>query len=200
MFPQRFTSDFLCSCWRRDVQNNCLQCAGGPEGRLASKATEMSAPCSAQRRLAPPSALRCADPTRPLCVRVLDSTGSKWMFLDMPCMRRVTETNRRRYTGQQPGTKSASRPGDKPVVHRRFCSSIGLHRISLVRASIGSPRMSSFHRLGVRDFVFSCANNPVVGVLCCPSPPGSAVPPGAAPYRPARGMSGFWTRQVLNTN
>ena len=36
----------------------------------------MSAPCSAQRRPAPPSALRRADPTRPLCVRVLDSTGA----------------------------------------------------------------------------------------------------------------------------
>ena len=29
-----------------------------------------------------------------------------------------TETKRRRYTGQQPGTKSASRPADKPVVNR----------------------------------------------------------------------------------
>ena len=50
---------------------------------------------------------------------------------------------------------------------------------------------------GVREFVFSLANNPVVGVLCCPSPPGPAVPPGAAQYRLARGMSGFWTRQVV---
>ena len=42
---------------------------------MASKETDMSAPCSAQRGPAPPSALRLADPTRPLCVRVLDSTG-----------------------------------------------------------------------------------------------------------------------------
>ena len=35
----------------------------------------MSASCSDQRRPAPPSALRHADPTGPLCVRVLDSTG-----------------------------------------------------------------------------------------------------------------------------
>ena len=35
----------------------------------------MSAPWFAQLRPAPPSAVRCADPTRPLCVRVLDSTG-----------------------------------------------------------------------------------------------------------------------------
>ena len=33
---------------------------------MASKATEMSAPCSAQRRPALPSALRLADPNRPL--------------------------------------------------------------------------------------------------------------------------------------
>ena len=64
------------SCLRRDVQESFLQCAGGPEGRLASKATEMSEPCSAQRRPAPPSAARRADPTRSLCFRVLDSTGS----------------------------------------------------------------------------------------------------------------------------
>ena len=37
--------------------------------------TEMLATCSAQLRPAPPSAVRGADPTRPLCVRVLDSTG-----------------------------------------------------------------------------------------------------------------------------
>ena len=42
---------------------------------LASKGTEMSAPCSAQRRPALPAALRRADPTRPLCTRVFDSTG-----------------------------------------------------------------------------------------------------------------------------
>ena len=44
--------------------------------RLASKASKMSAHCSAQRRPASPSALRRADTTCPLCVRVSDSTGS----------------------------------------------------------------------------------------------------------------------------
>ena len=44
-------------------------------------------------------------------------------------------TNRRRSTRQQPGTKSASRPAYKPQVNRGFCSSAGLNRISLVRAS-----------------------------------------------------------------
>ena len=45
-------------------------------GRLASKAIELSARCSAQRRPAPLSALRRADQTRLLCVRVLDLTGT----------------------------------------------------------------------------------------------------------------------------
>ena len=48
-----------------------------------------------------------------------------------------TET-RRRSTGQQPGRKSASRPGDKPRINRGstadFVPAFGLHRISLVRA------------------------------------------------------------------
>ena len=47
---------------------------GGPEGLLASKATEMSEACFAQRRPDPMFALRCADPTCPLCVQVLDPT------------------------------------------------------------------------------------------------------------------------------
>ena len=53
----------------------------------------------------------------------------------MPCMKRFTETKRRRSTGQQPGTKSASRPAVKPRFNRGFRSSIALHRISLVGAS-----------------------------------------------------------------
>ena len=40
-----------------------------------------------------------------------------------------TETNKRRYTGQQPGTKSAFRPADLPRLHRRFCSSVGVNYV-----------------------------------------------------------------------
>ena len=43
----------------------------------------MSAPCSAQLRPTPPSAVRRADPTLPLCVRVLDSTGDGVEELDV---------------------------------------------------------------------------------------------------------------------
>ena len=52
------------------------------------------------------------------------------------------DRKRGRSTSQQPGTKSVSRSADKLLstaaqlrVNREFCSSIGLHRISLVRAS-----------------------------------------------------------------
>ena len=50
-----------------------------------------------------------------------------------------TKTKRRRSAGQQPGTKSASRPGDKPRINRGstadFVPTFGLHWISFVRAS-----------------------------------------------------------------
>ena len=53
--------------------------------------------------------------------------------------KRFTETNWRRSTRQQPGTKIASRPADKPRINRSltadFVPSFGLHKISLVRAS-----------------------------------------------------------------
>ena len=75
LFLHRFTLDFLCSCLLRDVQNNFLRHPGGLEGRLPSGPTEMSAPCSAQLRPAPPPAVRRLDPTRVWCVRVLDSTS-----------------------------------------------------------------------------------------------------------------------------
>ena len=47
----------------------------------------------------------------------------------------------------------------------------------------------------VRGSVVSWANR-FVGVPFCPVPPHPAVPPCAAPTRRARGMSGFWIRQV----
>ena len=40
------------------------------------------------------------------------------LFLDMPCMKRVSNEKRRRSTGRQPGTKSASHPADKPRINR----------------------------------------------------------------------------------
>ena len=48
---------------------------------------------------------------------------------------------------------------------------------------------------GVRGTVISWANRSV-GVPSCPARPRPAALPCAAPTRPARGMSGFWTRQI----
>ena len=54
----------------------------------------------------------------------------------------MKKANKRRYSGQQPGTKSGRRPADKPLttgdepqVNRGMYSSIGLHQVSFVRAS-----------------------------------------------------------------
>ena len=77
---------------RRDAQHSCLRYSGGLEGHLPSGPTEMSARCSAELRPAPPSALRHADPTRPLCVRVLDSTGDfpiGWLHMRLSPRRRI---------------------------------------------------------------------------------------------------------------
>ena len=99
-----------------------------------------------------------------LVVFVLELTAliprqSGWTlsFEDQCSIHLFTETKRRRSTGWQQGTKSASRPAATPVmncgwisrqprvnrestagqprVNRWFCSSAGLHRILLVRTS-----------------------------------------------------------------
>ena len=154
-------------------------CAGGPERRLASKATEMWVLSSAQRRPVPPSALRRADPTRPLCVRVLDSTGK--------------ETNGRRYTGQQLATKSARGPACQPLF-------LFLHRFTLdfLRSCL---RM----RRDVQNICLRYSGG-LEGRL--PSGPTEMSAPWIAQRRPApasavcsadptaRCVSEFWTRQV----
>ena len=121
-------------------------------------------------------------------------------FPDMPCMKKVcTEIVTHRYIGQQPGTKSDRRPADKPRINRSSTAGFVLPSVYT-----GSPlfvlvkkRPSGFSSTvwRVRGRVVSWANQSV-GVPSCPSPPRPAVPPCAAPSRPARGMSGFWNRQV----
>ena len=57
----------------------------------------------------------------------------------------------RRNTGRQPGTKSGFRPAHKPrsiASQPLVCFSIGLHRVSFVRASRDTPRRVFFDRLG----------------------------------------------------
>ena len=65
------------------------------------------------------------------------SGSGRKMFPNRLCMKGSTETKRRRTTGRQPGTKSASRLSGTPLVNGEFCSfsSIGLQRVCFVRAS-----------------------------------------------------------------
>ena len=99
---------------------------------------------------------------------------------------------------EQRGRLVPGQTGYQLAVNRGFYSSIGLNGISLVRASRGSARRSLPHRLGVREFVFSWAKSSVVGVLCCPSPPGPTVPPGPR-TDPLEVCSGFGIDRFLIT-
>ena len=70
-----------------------------------------------------------------------------------------TETKKRRSTGQQPGTKSASHFAEKPRINRLSTGDIvlalGLNRISLVRASGKTFKRLAFDALkGTRDACF----------------------------------------------
>ena len=69
---------------------------------------------------------------------------------------------------------------------------IGFRLLMLPRGRLG--QLSSM-LLRARGTVVPCAKRPV-GVPSYPAPSRPAAPPCAAPPRPARGMSGFWTRQV----
>ena len=88
-----------------------------------------------------------------------------------------------RFTSQQPGRKSAFRPGDKPVIKRVFACSCFWR---VVEATF----LRWLRKYGV--FLF-----PERIVLLAPNlaRPRPAAPPGA-PTRPARGMFGFWIRQI----
>ena len=104
----------------------------------------------------------------------------------MPCMKKVFKNKLATATGQQPGTKSSRRPRGKPLVKRGFCSSIGLHRIPLVRSFEKSFRKVVFDALkGTGDSCF--VGEPIRQRPVLPDP----APPCAAPLRPACGMSKF---------
>ena len=73
-----------------------------------------------------------------------------------------------------------------PSVYIRF------HLFVLAKGRSGQLSTTPWRARGTVGF---WATRPV-GVLFCPAPPRSAVPPCAAPTRTARGMFGFCTRQV----
>ena len=87
-----------------------------------------------------------------------------------------TKTNGRRSTGQQPGTKSASRPADKPLTNclstGDFVPAFGWHKMSLVRAS-GKTFKRFFHDAleGTRDACLLGGLFCLRPVLTDPAPP-----------------------------
>ena len=107
-----------------------------------------------------------------------------------------TETNRRRYTGQKPGTKSIRRPADKSRIHRGSIGHfvppavyIGFPLFVLLKSRSGQLSSMPWR---ARETVVSWAKGPV-GVPSYPAPFRPAAPPCAA-----HGMSGFWDRQLAN--
>ena len=99
------------------------------------------------------------------------------IFPDMPCIKRFTETKRRRSTLQQPRTKSASLPADNPRINRS----------STARCVPPSVDIS-FRLFVLLERIVLSASSPARLRL--------AAPPCASTRR-ARGMCGFWIRQVL---
>ena len=86
----RFTSDFLCSCLGRGIQNAGLRCAGGRIRLVIPWAHRFALPCLC---VAPPRLVR-----ELLC--------GFWVRCIIPgyvCISKFTKTERRRPTGQQPG-------------------------------------------------------------------------------------------------
>ena len=97
------------------------------------------------------------------------------LFPDMHCMRRVYRDKKASVHWSAARKKERfsyrGQTGYQPLVKRGFCSSIGIHRIFIVRSSRTHPGGHSSIVWGVRVFVVSWANSPVVGVLCCPPRP-----------------------------
>ena len=105
---------------------------------------------------------------------------------------RLTKTIRRRYSGQQPGTKSGRRPADKPRIDRLstagFVPPSVYIGVSFVRASRDTPRRAVFDclvgkRVGCRLGEPTCPR---------PAPPSRRAPPRRAPPRP-------WYVRVLDS-
>ena len=120
----------------------------------------------------------------------------------MPCMKRVHRDkegdgslvrNQKRIAAVVPRINRLS-TAYQPLVNRLSCSSIGLHRVSFVRAFEESFKTVVFDAaVATQDGCFlgePTRRRPVPHR--CP-----AAPPCAAPPRPARGMSGFWIRKVM---
>ena len=75
LFLYQFTWEFVCSCLWGKIQDSCLRCCGGKQGRLSPGRTDPPSRPTPPR----PAAVRRPAPNRPWYVRVLDSTGSVYI-------------------------------------------------------------------------------------------------------------------------
>ena len=119
-------------------------------------------------------------PAAPLCERFISGTTAAfrfWLLINVPLIfcickplfiQDISGTNKRRYTGQQAGTKSGRGPANKPVVNRSLCFSVGLHRVSFVVLPKSRSGQRSSMPWGARWSVVISANRPV-DVLSCPA-------------------------------
>ena len=107
-----FKQDFACSCFWRNAQATVLR-SRAEYMELVFWANRSVGIQSCWRRPCHPFVRQ--HPTRLWYAPVSDSTSH---FPDMPCMKRFTKITRRRYTVQQPRTKSAFRPANKLRMNR----------------------------------------------------------------------------------
>ena len=103
------------------------------------------------------------------------------LFPDMRCMKNnLQNQKKRRSSGQQPGRRALA----ALRASRTFCSSIGLHGISFVRASRKSLKAVCLRCPGVQGgWVSPGRTDPSASR---PAPPRSAPPPDPSASRPAR--------------
>ena len=108
-----------------------------------------------------------------------------------------TETNRRRYTGQQPAKKDARGPGNKPQIN---CGSTGRFVPSTVNIGFLLFALAKKHSeqlFTVHWRSRGLARPPKCLHLVLPSIDPPRRQPCAVPNRTALFVFGFWTRQVL---
>ena len=126
------------------------------------------------------------------------------VFLDSrTCLasERLAYTKKRRSPGQQPGTKSAHGPADKPLIKsvvNQFSTILFKYCFLSLRTIIqeGCLRCSGRQRWSVVSWAHQHSAIPSHSVPPHPAPPRSAAERRPAPPCPARGIPGFWTRQV----